>query len=482
VTFIEMNAYLRYIQLWTSRMEVTLMAKRFAVILAAGQGTRMKSKIYKVLHPVAGRPMVMHVIKQLESLQLDELITVVGHGSETVKERIGHSTKFVTQEEQLGTGHAVIQAEDLLKNKAGTTLVVCGDTPLITAKTYKELLQHHEQTGAKATILSAKAPDPTGYGRIIRDDHDEVERIVEHKDANETEKLVDEINTGTYCFDNVALFEALQNVSNDNAQGEYYLPDVIEILRNASEKVSAHVTNDFSETIGINDRIALAEAEQIMKRRILEKHMHNGVTIIDPANTYIGPDVMIGQDTVIYPGTMISGETKIGTDNTIGPHTDITNCTIGNHLTINRSVVRESYLQDYAEIGPFANIRPESDVGKHVKVGQFVEVKKATIGEHSKIPHLSYIGDAELGENVNVGCGTITVNYDGKNKHLTTIEDDAFIGCNSNLVAPVTVKEGAYVAAGSTITTNVPKDSLGIARSRQTNKEGYARKLKKRKD
>jgi len=463
-------------------MEVTLMAKRFAVILAAGQGTRMKSKLYKVLHPVAGRPMVLHVIKQLQSLELETLITVVGHGSEEVMKRIGNSSKFVIQEEQLGTGHAVLQAEELLQNKQGTTLVVCGDTPLITAETYKSLLKHHEETGAKATILSAKAPNPTGYGRIVRNEQGEVERIVEHKDATEEELLIDEINTGTYCFDNVALFEALQNVSNDNAQGEYYLPDVIEILRKASEKVSAYVTDDFDETMGINDRIALAEAEKIMKHRILEGHMRNGVTIIDPANTYIGPDVVIGQDTVIYPGTMISGKTNIGSDNIIGPHTDIDNCTIGNHLTVNRSVVRESYINDYAEVGPFANVRPESVIGKHVKVGQFVEVKKANIGEHSKIPHLSYIGDAELGENVNIGCGTITVNFDGKNKHLTTIEDNAFIGCNSNLVAPVTIKKDAYIAAGSTITQDVPEDSLGIARSRQTNKEGYARKLKNRKD
>lgn len=455
------------------------MAKRFAVVLAAGQGTRMKSKLYKVLHPVAGRPMVQHVINQLKLLQVDEMITVVGFGAEQVIEKIGHDSEFVVQGEQLGTGHAVQQAEDLLLEKEGTTIVVCGDTPLITAETYQELFEHHESEGSKATILTAKAPNPTGYGRVIRDGNNQVERIVEHKDAVGQELLINEINTGTYCFDNRLLFEALKQVSNENAQGEYYLPDVIEIMRANGEKVSAHLTNNFEETLGINDRVALAQAEKIMKNRINESHMRNGVTIIDPDHTYIGPDVKIGQDVTVYPGTMIHGSTIISSDAIIGPDSEITDCQIGESSVVKQSVVLSSHIGEHADIGPYAYIRPESVIGNYAKVGHFVELKKSTIGENSKVSHLSYIGDTEIGRNVNVGCGTITVNYDGKAKHKTNIGDEAFIGCNTNLIAPVTVEEGAYIAAGSTITKDVPDHALSIARARQVNKEGYARKFKK---
>jgi len=343
------------------------------------------------------------------------------------------------------------------------------------------LFDHHEKTGAKATILTAKAPNPTGYGRVVRNKNNQVEKVVEHKDANEQELLIDEINTGTYCFDNRALFDALKQVSNNNAQGEYYLPDVIGILRDQSEKVSAYRTPDFEETMGINDRVALAEAEKIFKKRLNKMHMRNGVTIIDIDNTYIGPEVKIEQDVVIYPGCVILGSTTIQKNTVIGPHTEINNSNIGESVTVKQSIIINSDVGNHAEIGPFAYIRPESSVGNNAKVGHFVEIKKAVIGDHSKVPHLSYIGDAEIGRNVNVGCGTITVNYDGKNKFMTKIEDDAFIGCNSNLVAPVTIGEASYVAAGSTITKDVPNESLSIARTRQTNKEGYASRLNNRK-
>lgn len=455
------------------------MAKRFAVVLAAGQGTRMKSKLYKVLHPVVGRPMVQHVIGQLKQLQIDETVTIVGYGAEKVIEKVGNESKFVTQTEQLGTGHAVQQAEALLLDKDGTTIVVCGDTPLITRETYKALFDHHEKEGSKATILTAKAPNPSGYGRVIRNEENQVERIVEDKDANKDELLVDEINTGTYCFDNKALFKALNEVSNDNAQGEYYLPDVIEILRNKSEKVSAFITDEFEETMGINDRVALAQAEKIMRNRINLEHMRNGVTIIDSDNTYIGPDVKIAQDAIIYPGCMIDGETTIGQDAEIGPHTEIKDCIIGEAAVIKQSVMMGSQIGNDAVVGPYACIRPESNIGNKVKVGHFVELKKSKIGENSKVPHLSYIGDTEIGRNVNVGCGTITVNYDGKDKHMTKIEDGAFVGCNANLVAPVSIGKNAFIAAGSTITEDVPSDALSIARARQTNKEGFASRFKK---
>jgi len=303
------------------------------------------------------------------------------------------------------------------------------------------------------------------------------EKIVEHKDATNEERLVKEINTGTYCFDNKALFEALSKVSNDNVQGEYYLPDVIEILKNAGEIVTAYQTEDFEETLGVNDRVALAQAERIFKERTNEWHMRNGVTIIDPSSTYIGPDVEIGQDTILYPGTILAGGTVIGEDCIIGPQTEIHNCKIGKGTAIRQSAAYDSEIGNEVAIGPFAHIRPQSNIHDDVKIGNFVEIKKAVFGKGSKASHLSYIGDAEVGSNVNIGCGSITVNYDGKNKYLTKIEDNVFIGCNSNLVAPVRVGEGAYVAAGSTITEDVPGEALAIARAKQVNKEAYVSKL-----
>jgi bifunctional UDP-N-acetylglucosamine pyrophosphorylase / glucosamine-1-phosphate N-acetyltransferase len=453
------------------------MTNRYAVILAAGQGTRMKSKLYKVLHPVCGKPMVQHVVDQISSLQMKQMVAVVGHGAEKVQEQLGDHIQYVLQEEQLGTAHAVMQAEEVLANEEGVTLVVCGDTPLIKSETMEKLIAEHESLGAKATILTAKPEDPTGYGRIIRNSEGTVERNVEHKDATEEERKVTEINTGTYCFDNKALFDALKKVNNDNVQGEYYLPDVIEILKDAGEVVAAYQTPDFNETLGVNDRVALSKAESFMKKRINERHMRNGVTLIDPEQTYISDDAEIGSDTVIYPGTVILGNTKIGEENIIGPQSEIKDSVVGNGNTIRQSVIHDSEVGNETAIGPFAHIRPKSVLENNVKIGNFVEVKKSVMSTGSKASHLSYIGDAEIGKDVNLGCGSITVNYDGKNKFLTKVEDGAFIGCNSNLVAPVTVGKNAYVAAGSTITNDVPAESLSIARSRQTVKENYVQKL-----
>ncbi|MFY8330949.1 bifunctional UDP-N-acetylglucosamine diphosphorylase/glucosamine-1-phosphate N-acetyltransferase GlmU [Vagococcus carniphilus] len=453
------------------------MENRYAIILAAGKGSRMKSSLYKVLHPVAGKPMVEHVIEQVEAINVDEIVTIVGFGAEMVKDHLGERSKYALQTEQLGTGHAVLATADLLKDKKGTTLVICGDTPLLTSDTLDKLVKHHEETNAKATILSAIARDASGYGRIVRNDNNLVEKIVEHKDASEEELLINEFNTGTYCFDNEFLFEALTKVGNDNAQGEYYLPDVISILKEQGEIVTAFVMDSEDESMGVNDRVALAKASQLMNARINEAHMRNGVTFVDPSNTYIESDVVIGHDTLIEPGVILRGKTIIGDNCYISTNSDIKDSVLGNHVKVHSSNIKESTIRDGADVGPYAHIRPNSEIHENAHIGNFVEIKKATIGKESKVGHLTYVGDATLGKDINVGCGTVFVNYDGKNKFHTTIGDHSFIGSGTNLVGPVTLGRNSATAAGSTITEDVPEDALGIARGRQSNLEGYAKKM-----
>ena len=453
------------------------MNNRYAIILAAGKGTRMKSSLYKVLHPVAGKPMVEHVIEQIEAINVDDIVTIVGFGAEMVKEQLGDRSKYALQTEQLGTGHAVLATSDLLKDKKGTTLVICGDTPLLTADTLANLMSHHEESGAKATILSAIAHDASGYGRIVRNEAGLVEKIVEHKDASEEELTIKEFNTGTYCFDNQFLFESLTKVGNDNAQGEYYLPDVISILKKQGEIVTAYVMDSEEESMGINDRVALAKASQLMTSRINEEHMRNGVTFVDPNTTYIESDVIIGQDTTIEPGVVLRGKTIIGDNCFISANSDIRNSQIGNNVIIKSSTLNQAIVRDGADVGPYAHLRPNAEIQEKAHIGNFVEIKKATIGEGSKVGHLTYVGDATLGKDINIGCGTVFVNYDGKNKFHTIIEDHAFIGSGTNLIGPVTIGQNAAVAAGSTITKDVPEDALGIARARQSNLEGYAKKM-----
>lgn len=452
----------------------------FSVVLAAGQGKRMKSKLYKVLHPVCGKPMVGHVVETLEKLEASRHVVIVGHGAEAVKEYLGSRVEYALQAEQLGTGHAVLQAKGLLKDEDGVTLVVCGDTPLVREDTLRRMIEAHRAGGAAATILTAEMVNPFGYGRIIRGEAGDVNGIVEQKDCTGEQAGIREINTGTYCFDNRKLFAALEQVTNDNAQNEYYLTDVIRILKGQGETVLAWRTDDLSEAIGVNDRAALSEAEKLMRERIVREHMLAGVTVIDPAHTYIEKDVRIGTDTVLLPGCVLKGGTVIGEDCVIGPYADITDSKVGNGVQVKHSVLLEAEVGHRVNIGPFAYLRPGTKLGDHVKVGDFVEIKNAVIGEGSKVPHLSYVGDARVGKNVNFGCGAITANYDGFNKSLTEIEDDAFIGSNANLIAPVKIGKGAYVVAGSTITHDVGADDLAIARERQINKAGYAEKLRSR--
>ena len=445
------------------------MSDLVTIILAAGKGTRMKSAHPKVLHQVCGKAMVRHVLDAAEAAGSKRNIVVVGFGADEVRAELGSAAEVVVQAEQLGTGHAVLQAEPLLRDVHGTVMVLCGDTPLLTGTLVKRLYEEHEKAGAKATVLTAVMPDATGYGRVIRSAEGNVEKIVEHKDATEEERSVQEVNAGIYCFEKEALFFALKNVGCDNAQGEYYLPDVLSILRERGEKIWAVAADDYEETLGVNSRLHLAQAEKILRRRKKMELMENGVTLMDPDSTFVDSDVVIGRDTVIYPFTWLEGKTVVGEGCILGPSSRFTDAKIGNDVTAHFVYAHECEIESGATMGPYVHIRPESHISKNVKIGNFVEVKNSNIGEGSKLPHLQYIGDCDMGVGVNMGCGTITVNYDGKQKFRTKIGDNVFVGCNSNLVAPVDVGDDAYVAAGSTITKDVPPNELAVARARQKN-------------
>lgn len=453
------------------------MTQRNAIILAAGKGTRMKSKLYKVLHQVCGKTMVEHVLGQLEEAKIDNIVTVVGYGAETVEQTLGNRTKYALQKQQLGTGHAVMQTESLLGDQEGETLIVSGDTPLFTAATFNKMFEYHEQRHAAVTILTSVAPDPTGYGRIVRNDVGIVERIVEQKDATHEEQEIHEINTGVYCFDNQKLFQALKLINNDNAQGEYYLTDVIGILKNHGEIVTAYRMADFDESMGVNDRVALARANKIMRKRINTRLMKDGVTMVDPETTYIDADVKVGRDTVIEGNVVIKGNTTIGSDCFIGAHSVIKDSVLHDDVKVYASTLEEAEMHTGSDVGPNSHLRPQAEIGKGVHIGNFCEVKKAYIGENTKIGHLSYVGDATLGKNINIGCGVVFVNYDGSKKYHTNVGDHAFIGSNSNIVAPVNIAEDSFVAAGSTITDSTERFDMAIARARQVNKPDYAKKL-----
>jgi bifunctional UDP-N-acetylglucosamine pyrophosphorylase / glucosamine-1-phosphate N-acetyltransferase len=451
------------------------------VILAAGKGTRMKSDVPKVLHSISGRPLLGYVLAAADRLDPASTTLVIGHQGDLIEQAYaGHPLlRFVRQEPQLGTAHAVLQTEALLGEAAGTLLLLSGDVPLLTASTLEALVAAHREAGAAATVLTATVDRPYGYGRIIRV-HNEIARIVEERDASPAERQVREINSGVYAFDLQPLFPALKGIAAQNAQGEYYLPDLIGIYRKRRLPVATVQVDDPNEIRGINSRTELAEVGGLVRQKKNEELMAAGVTIVDPATTYVDPDVVVGADTVIHPNVYLEGQTEVGAACEIHSGVRIVDSTIGDRVTINNyTVITGSRVASEARVGPFAHIRPDSEVHEKAHIGNFVELKKTVLGAGSKASHLTYLGDATIGANVNVGAGTITCNYDGVRKHPTVIGDGAFIGSDSQLVAPVRIGEGAYVAAGSSIVEDVPPGSLGIARGRQSNIEGWVERKKK---
>ncbi|NAS26631.1 bifunctional UDP-N-acetylglucosamine diphosphorylase/glucosamine-1-phosphate N-acetyltransferase GlmU [Herbidospora sp. NEAU-GS84] len=446
------------------------------IVLAAGEGTRMKSTTPKVLHEVCGRTLVGHMLHAAQELDPERMIVVVGHAREQVQ---GHlSAAFpavvpVVQEQQNGTGHAVRVVLENVGVIDGTVLVVYGDTPLLRGSTLAGLLERHAADGNAVTVLTAHVPDPTGYGRIVRGDDGAVLAIVEHKDATPEQLAIDEMNSGVYAFDGALLADAVKRVSSANSQGEEYLTDVLSILREEGHRVGAHVAADHVEVEGVNNKAQLAFVRRVLNDRILHDHMINGVTIVDPASTWIDADVTLEADAVIHPGTQLHGSSSVGAGAEVGPATTLTDTVVGAGAVVRNAVCDSAEIGPGASVGPFAYLRPGTRLGAKGKIGTYVETKNAVIGAGSKVPHLSYVGDATIGEGANIGAATVFVNYDGVEKHHTTVGDHARVGSDTMLVAPVTIGDGAYTAAGSVIVNDVPPGAMAVARGRQRNVEGW---------
>jgi len=444
-----------------------------AIILAAGQGTRMKSAKPKVLHQILGRTMIAYLLDTLREVGVNDIVVVVGHQAEAVKEALReYEVRFVIQEPQLGTGHAVQVAMPALSPEAGTVMVLCGDAPLISGESISALQLLHDSTGAAVTVQTIELPDGAHYGRVVRDEAGQVAAVVQAKDSQDRPDLlaIREINTGAYCFDAGFLADGLMKIPKSPVTGEIYLTDLIHIARQQGRGVEALIDSDWEELLGINSRAELAGATRTVKRRINERHMDQGVTLIDPEATYIESFVSIGKDTVIYPNVYLQGRTVIGENCLLSPNVKISDSHLADGVLVKMgSVIEQSRLATGVQVGPYSHLRPLSDLRAGARVGNFVEVKKSVLHEGVKAGHLTYLGDADIGAGTNVGAGTITCNYDGVHKHPTIVGEKVFIGSNTALVAPVTVGAGAYVAAGSTITEDVPPGKLGIARARQVN-------------
>ncbi|HXX35054.1 MAG TPA: bifunctional UDP-N-acetylglucosamine diphosphorylase/glucosamine-1-phosphate N-acetyltransferase GlmU [Thermodesulfobacteriota bacterium] len=453
------------------------------VILAAGKGTRMKSELAKVLHPILGLPMLSYPIElSLNGIKSEKTIVVVGCQADQIKERFGNpKIQFALQEEQLGTGHAALQAIPFLKTFTGTVLILCGDVPLVKASTLRAFINAYGKSDAALSVLTTEVRDPFGYGRVIRNSEGWLEKIVEEKDASRDEKSIREINTGIYCVKAPFLIKGLREIGRDNAQGEYYLTDLVEIAKRKGLRCAAHIVKDPVEVMGINTRVDLAVANEVLRLEKLKELMLSGVTVLDPKTTYVEGAVEVGKETTLYPNCYLHGMTKIGRRCTIESNSKITDSILGNGVTVRSNVViAESKVEEGAIIGPFAHLRPLSEIKTRAKIGNFVEVKKSVVGKGSKANHLAYIGDALLGEGVNIGAGTIFCNYDGFEKHQTIIGDRVFVGSNAELVAPVKVGNGSTIGAGSTITKDVPGGALAISRTRQRNIKGWGKRVEHR--
>jgi bifunctional UDP-N-acetylglucosamine pyrophosphorylase/glucosamine-1-phosphate N-acetyltransferase len=452
------------------------MGKTYGLVLAAGKGTRMKTEMPKCAYPILKKPMIEYIVEKLEKTKIDEIVVVVGHKKEIIMDILGNRVKYAEQVEQLGTGHAALSAESILADKEGVTFILPGDMPLMNIKLTDKLLKAHEEMGNDLTVVSMIFENPKSYGRIVRDRYGSIAGIVEDKDCTGEQKKIQEVNSGVYVIDNRALFKVLKTIQKNERKGEYYLTDIVALMKH-DYKIGSFVVRDAYQMMGVNDLYSVSIAERYLRDEINKNHMLNGVEMVSPNTITIGHNVIIEPGVTIYPNTTITGDSVIREHAIIGPNTEIHNGNIDEYAEVKHSLVYDSTVGEHTTVGPFAHLRNHANIGAHNRVGNFVEVKNSTTGDGTKAAHLSYIGDAEVGSNVNFGCGSITVNYDGVNKHKTIIGDDVFIGCNVNMVAPLTIESEVFIAAGSTVTENVPKGSLSIARNHQVNKADYYHNL-----
>jgi len=455
--------------------------KKYAIILAAGKGTRMRTELPKCAYPILKKPMIEYIIENIERSMIDEIIVVVGHKREVIQDILGDRVKYAVQEEQLGTGHAVLAAKELLAGKEGITFILPGDMPLMEYPLMDKIIRAHGEMGNDLTVVSMHMDYPKAYGRIVRDEYGEVTSIVEENDCSESQKLIKEVNSSVYVANNKVLFEYVSKIQRNARKGEYYLTDIVGLMHQ-EKKVNTFLVRNPMVTMGVNDLYGVSVAERYLRDFINKGHMLNGVSIVNPDTVTIGHNVLIEEGVWIYPNTTLLGQTVIKRGAKVGPNSEVVNSTIHENAEIKHSIVYDSEVGENTTVGPFAHLRSHAVIGANNRIGNFVEVKKSTTGDNTKAAHLSYIGDAIVGKNVNFGCGSITVNYDGVKKHVTHIGDDVFIGCNVNLIAPITISDNVFIAAGSTVTHDVPKGALAIARNKQINKEDYAKHFIKPKD
>lgn len=457
------------------------MTNNYTIVLAAGKGSRMKSDLPKGAFPILYRPMVVYPVLNSLELGFSKIVVVVGHKKEIIEDILSSiNCEFAFQSLINGTASAVLASRNILENKKGNTMIIPADMPLISKKLISDVISFHNSSKSDLTVLTSIMDNPFSYGRIVKDNKGQIVKIVEELDANESEKTIKEVNTGVLICNNELLFKELDKIDNNNSKKEYYLTDLVKVMINDGYKVSTFLSDSSNETLGVNDLYMLSEAEKILRNRINKEYMLNGVNIINPETVTIGPDVIIEKDVTIEPNTYIYGSSVIGPNSIIGPNSELKNAKIGENVWVRHSIVYDSIVSDNSVVGPFSHLRNNTFLGKDNIIGNYVELKNAKTGNNTNASHLSYIGDSVIGNNVNFGCGSITVNFDGKNKWQTTIKDNVFIGCNSNLIAPINIEEDSFIAAGSTVSNNVPKGALAIARSMQVNKENYAQILKEK--